>query len=124
MLNIQKRILQIFDFFKPKSPPSHKFFVPPPLSVPIHNLFTVPPHWGGDGPPHEDIVLRKPCIIVNNSPFYRCNHTLQLNCTKASPIFFFFKLGFTPCRIEQPLRGMELQEREAQKDYQVYKKSV
>ena len=27
----------------------------------------------------------------------------------------FFKLGFTPCKPEQPLRGMELQEKEAQK---------
>ena len=24
---------------------------------------------------------------------------------------FFFKLGFTPCKAEQPLRGMELQEK-------------
>ena len=28
----------------------------------------------------------------------------------------FFQLGFTPCKAEQPLRGMELQEKEAQKD--------
>ena len=28
----------------------------------------------------------------------------------------FFKLGFTPCKTEQPLQGMELQEEEAQKD--------
>ena len=28
----------------------------------------------------------------------------------------FFKLGFTPCKTEQPLQGMELQEKEAQKD--------
>ena len=27
----------------------------------------------------------------------------------------FFKLGFTPCKAEQALRGMELQEKEAQK---------
>ena len=33
-----------------------------------------------------------------------------------SLIFSFFKLGFTPCKAEQPLRGMELQEREVQKD--------
>ena len=26
-----------------------------------------------------------------------------------------FKMGFTPCRAEQPLRDMELQEKEAQK---------
>ena len=29
---------------------------------------------------------------------------------------FFKKLGFTPCKAEQPLRGMKLQEKEAQKD--------
>ena len=28
----------------------------------------------------------------------------------------FFKLGFTPCKAEQPLRGMELQENKGQKD--------
>ena len=29
---------------------------------------------------------------------------------------FFFKLGLTPCEVEQPLEGMELQEKETQKD--------
>ena len=29
---------------------------------------------------------------------------------------FFYKLGFTPCKAEQPLWGMELQEIEARKD--------
>ena len=28
-------------------------------------------------------------------------------------------MGFTPCKAEQPLRGMELQEKEAQKDYSI-----
>ena len=28
-------------------------------------------------------------------------------------------MGFTPCKTEQPLRGMELQEKEAQKDYSI-----
>ena len=28
----------------------------------------------------------------------------------------FFKLGFTPCEAEQPLQGIELQKKEAQKD--------
>ena len=28
----------------------------------------------------------------------------------------FFKLGFTPCKAEHPLQGIELQEKEAQKD--------
>ena len=36
---------------------------------------------------------------------------------------FFFKFGFTPCKTEQPLPGMQLQEKEAQK-VKVYRKSV
>ena len=32
---------------------------------------------------------------------------------------YFLKLEFTPCKAEQPLRGMELQEKEAQKDYSI-----
>ena len=36
-------------------------------------------------------------------------------------MFFFFLFGFTPCKAEQPLRGMELQEKEAQN---TYRKSV
>ena len=31
-------------------------------------------------------------------------------------IHIFFKLGFTPCKAEQPLQGMVLQEKETQKD--------
>ena len=31
-------------------------------------------------------------------------------------LFFFFLNGFTPCKAEQPLRGMKLQEKEPQKD--------
>ena len=30
----------------------------------------------------------------------------------------FFELGLTPCKAEQPLRGMELQEKKAQKRLQ------
>ena len=29
--------------------------------------------------------------------------------------FFFFKLGFTPCKAEQPVQGVELQEKEEEK---------
>ena len=32
------------------------------------------------------------------------------------PPQYFFKLGFTPCKAEQTLGGMELQEKEVQKD--------
>ena len=34
-------------------------------------------------------------------------------------LFFFFKLGFTTSKAEQPLQGLELQEKEAQKDYSI-----
>ena len=30
--------------------------------------------------------------------------------------FYFFYLGFTPCKAEQPIQGTELQEKEAQED--------
>ena len=32
---------------------------------------------------------------------------------------FFKKLGFTPCKDEQPLRGIELQKKEAQKGWSI-----
>ena len=31
-------------------------------------------------------------------------------------VFFFFLIGITPCKAEQPLQSMDLQERETQKD--------
>ena len=34
-----------------------------------------------------------------------------------------FALGFTPCKVEQPLEGMELQEKEALKN-KAYRKSL
>ena len=37
---------------------------------------------------------------------------------------FFFKLGFTPCKAEQPLRGIELQEKKSTKKITGYRKSV
>ena len=33
----------------------------------------------------------------------------------------FFKLGFIPCKAEQPLRGMDLQEKKHKKDYRIQK---
>ena len=41
------------------------------------------------------------CMSHRNQPFF---------------ILFFFNLGFTPCKAEQPLQGMELQEKGAQKN--------
>ena len=40
-------------------------------------------------------------------------------CVEGYPGATFFKFWFTPCKAEQPLWGMELQEKEAQKDYSV-----
>ena len=37
---------------------------------------------------------------------------------------FFLKLGFTPCNAKQPLQGMELQEKEPQKDYRIQEISL
>ena len=34
-------------------------------------------------------------------------------------MIFFLELGFTPCKTGQPLKGIELKEKEAQKDYSI-----
>ena len=41
------------------------------------------------------------------------NLSQQLVKYRNSRSQFFFKLGFTPCKAEKPLRGMELKEKEA-----------
>ena len=41
---------------------------------------------------------------------------VALDISKAFDRFFFFKFGFTPCKAEQPLQCLELQEKETQKD--------
>ena len=50
-------------------------------------------------------------------------HTLRilprsyhLSSKHFSVLLSLFYLGFTPCKTEEPLRGKELQEKEAQKD--------
>ena len=51
-------------------------------------------------------------IIQNN----KCAISLQHDKKEMSDaVFIFFKVVFTPCKAEQPLQGMELQEKEAQK---------
>ena len=35
-------------------------------------------------------------------------------------VVLFFPLAFTPCKAEQPLQVMQLQEKEAQKDYSIH----
>ena len=39
----------------------------------------------------------------------------MLKSSNYSLIFYFFKLEFTLCKDEQPLQGMKLQEKEAEK---------
>ena len=39
-----------------------------------------------------------------------------LNINSLMYIVAFFKLGFSTCKAEEPLQGMELQEKKAQKD--------
>ena len=41
---------------------------------------------------------------------------LRSHTARKSTSIFFFQLGFTPCKAEQTLQGMELQEKETQKD--------
>ena len=48
-----------------------------------------------------------------------------LNIDFCFPLFSnFLKFGFTPGKAEQPLQGIGLQEKEAQKDQLAYKKSL
>ena len=42
------------------------------------------------------------------------SHFEKKDCIR---LFFFFQLGFTPCKAEEPLQGIELQEKETQKDH-------
>ena len=66
-------------------------------------------------------------IIVNTFKFssrntlvYLSSRHLALACKPVLCFFFFFCLfGFTPFKVEQPLRGMELQEKKARKDYSI-----
>ena len=45
-----------------------------------------------------------------------CSRILHYAETLIFLFFLFLKLGFASCKTEQPLQGMELQEREAQED--------
>ena len=62
------------------------------------------------------------CKIYKNTFFDR-THLVAVSvfpcCYVAKQ--FFFKLGFTPCKAEQPLQGIELQEKKFKKDCRVQK---
>ena len=52
-----------------------------------------------------------PKNIINVNASYRNSQSLYTaKKVNVGEFFFFFKLGFTPGKAEQPLRGMELQE--------------
>ena len=50
--------------------------------------------------------------------------SLTIVSKTSSKFWFKFKLGFTPCKAEQPLERMELQEKEAQKDWSIQEISL
>ena len=63
-------------------------------------------------------------MMINESRNFWCDTQLKYKTLVSlgylllgHPFFFHFlkKLGFTPCKAEQPLQGMEIQEKEAQK---------
>ena len=57
--------------------------------------------------------------ICRNLLYYIAFGTKQSSVSNAQKHFkqaFFLKMGFTPCRAEQSLHGMELQEKKTQKD--------
>ena len=63
------------------------------------------------------------CILCNKQYVGKADASLNI---RLNNFFFFFKkkLGFTPCKAEQPLRGMELKEKKQKKDYRIQKKDV
>ena len=63
----------------------------------------------------ENADSRSHLRIIRKLGLFEDNITTRVS-TSHDMLLFFFKLGFTPCKAEQPLRGMELREKEAQKD--------
>ena len=51
--------------------------------------------------------------------FFLHQYCVQFVVDREKFTVIVFKLGFTPCKAEQPLRGIELQEKKAQKDYSI-----
>ena len=64
---------------------------------------------------HQDKLLQK----LQISSMSRTQYKLIEKRTN----LFFFKLGSTPCKAEQPLQGMELQGKKAEK-IKAYRKSL
>ena len=58
-------------------------------------------------------------MFLNNYRYILLNNTLAVITPMSlalSVCIFFLKLELTPCKAEQPLQGMELQEKEVLKD--------
>ena len=53
--------------------------------------------------------------------FFRVKFFLVCYSSAWLVFFLFFLLGFTSCKFEQPLQGMELQEKNHKKDYKIQK---
>ena len=60
--------------------------------------------------------IRWYCLLICSVYFKLTWLTSEFILVFRMNFFLFFKLGFAPCKAEQPLQGMELQEKEAQKD--------
>ena len=60
---------------------------------------------------------RYPPLILGGEETMKQDHTNEIMRigSKEIKVASFFKLGFTLCKAEQPLRGMKLQEKEAHK---------
>ena len=70
---------------------------------------------------YNDLPLKKTLELYDmtifvRSFFMKAANTIYNFLGKLLHKLFFFSLGFTPCKVEQPLQGMELQEKETQKD--------
>ena len=58
-------------------------------------------------------------------PLYISQKAFKWHKRDLNPLFViekhsFFQLGFTPCTAQQPMQGMELQEKEAEKDNSIH----
>ena len=54
-------------------------------------------------------------MVFMSHAFFQILLTVNDN-SRSTFLSFFFELGFTLCKAEQPLQSMELQEKEAEKD--------
>ena len=61
------------------------------------------------------ILLYQKHDVITNFRWLASYIATIINCQVNLEIRFFMKLGFTPCKVEGPLRDMELREKEAKK---------